>query len=400
MSQLLSYCYHRIPYYREQFRKIGAKPEDFRTIVDLRHFPVLEKQTLRDRSAEFTDPEADRSEWIRYSSSGSTGIPLELRYHPSERHRMGFTMTRSFMFLGLRPWHCMANITEPRHFSPKERWYHRLGFMNEQFLSIFDKTEFNLNRLKEIRPHFLIGFPSILVLIGKQMLEETEPPLRPKFLYTIAEVLTSEYKRTLTKQWGLEPMDIYGANEAGTIAWQCLRRDHYHINLDSVYVELMDGDRPAGPGERGEVVVTNLDLRVMPIVRYRVGDIAEKVDGNCPCGCRFPLLGRITGRSDGFIVGMDGKHFSALEVSLLLHPIEGIRHYRLVQEKYGKVRVEWVPGTSSANPMNKILCILREHLGEKIEIDARQVNEIPREKSGKIRSVISKLPHPYWQYNG
>lgn len=395
LSILLNYSYRHIPYYREQFKKIGAEPGDFRTPEDLAGFPILDKETLRDRSEEFVDPKADRKDWIRYSSSGSTGIPVELWYYPAERQRMAFTVTRQFLYDGLKPWYRMANITEPRHFTQKDQWYHRIGLMNEKFLSIFDKTDVNLSRLRDIKPHFLVGFPSILMIIGKEMMLDGSPPLRPKLLFTLAEVLTSDYRRILAKQWGVEPIDIYGANEVGHIAFQCSQRNGYHINVDSVHIEIMKGDRPAKFGERGEIVATNFDLRVMPIIQYRVGDIAQRIEENCPCGCQFPLLGEIAGRSDGFVAGTNGKLFSALEVSLLLHPIHGIQHYRLIQEKQGHVRVEWVPKNHNASPENEIRLLLQKHLGIDTEIEIRRVAEIRRARSGKIMSVVSNLPHPF-----
>lgn len=397
LSLLLNYCYQYIPYYREQFKKIGAEPGDFRTPDDLAKFPILEKETIRDRAEEFFDFRADRKAWIRYSSSGSTGIPLELWYLPTERQRMAFTVTREFLYHGLKPWHRIANLTEPRHFSPKNLWYHRLGLMDEKFLSIFDKSDINLGRLREINPHLLIGFPSVLMIIGREMMLEDSPPLRPKFLFTLAEVLTPEYRRILTEQWGVEPFDVYGANEVGHIAFQCSQREGYHINLDSVHVEIMVGDKPAKVGERGEVVATNFDLRIMPIIHYRIGDIAQKIEGNCPCGCQFPLLGQIAGRSDGFVAGTNEKLYSALEISLLLHPIHGIQHYRIVQEKHGHVRVDWVAKDEDAKPDYEIRLLLQKHLGPDTRIETRKVAEIPRERSGKIRSVISNLPLPFRQ---
>ncbi len=116
-------------------------------------------------------------------------------------------------------------------------------------------------------------------------------------------------------------------------------------------------------------MATNFDLRVMPIVRYRVGDIAQKIGGSCTCGCRFPLLGHIAGRSDGFLAGTDGKLYSALEISLLLHPVQGIQHYRLLQEKPGNVRVEWVAKGQNSHPENEIRLLLQKHLGSNTNIE-------------------------------
>jgi phenylacetate-CoA ligase len=267
--------------------------------------------------------------------------------------------------------------------------------MNEQFLSVYDESELNLKRLREMRPHVLVGFPSVLMVIGEELNKRETLSWRPKLLFTLGEVLTNEDRQILTAQWRTRPIDLYAANEVGHIAFQCPGAQGYHINLDSVHVEILAGERPAKLGERGEVVVTNLDLRVMPIVRYRLGDVSYKIEGNCPCGCRFPMLGRITGRSDGFIRGADGKAFSALEVSLLLKPVQGIKRYRLLQDSKEQVCLQWVAAEKNPAREEEIRKILSARLGSNIQIEIQRVAKIPKERSGKIRSVISSLPHPF-----
>ncbi len=394
LQGLLQYCFKYIPYYRCQFDAIKAQPRDFQRPEDLTAFPILEKETLRDQAEEILNPALDRSGWIKYCSSGSTGIPLELWYTPAERLRMGHTVTRELRFNGLLPHYRLVNITEPRHSSPKNKWYHRLGLMNEQFLSVYDQSHLNLAKLMEFQPQAIIGFPSVLILIGREM-EKAGKFLRPKLLFTLAEVLTAQDRVLLQKQWGVDPIDLYGANEVGHIAFQCSQRRGYHINVDSLHVEILQGDRPAKMGNRGEVVVTNFDLRIMPILRYRVGDVAMRVEGSCPCGCTFPLLGEIAGRSDGFIVGCDGQLFSALEISLLLKPLSGVRQYRLIQDQPGSLSVEWVAKDDSVQAESQMHNLLSARLGEKMAITLRRVDEIGPEKSGKIRAVISSLPRPF-----
>jgi phenylacetate-CoA ligase len=397
LAALLRYCYERIPYYQEKFRQISARPEDFRRPEDLVYFPILEKETLRDRASEFLDPLVDQNRLLRYRSSGSTGIPLELFYHPSERLRMGFTVTRELFYNGFRPWQRLVNITEPRHSSSKNRWYHRLGFMDEKFLSVYSQSRLTLKALRLIRPQALIGFPSVLMVIGRNMYEDRGKILTPKLLFTLAEVLDREDRKILQQQWGVEPIDLYGANEVGHIAFQCPRREDYHVNVDSIHLEIMSGNNAVGMGERGEVVVTNLDLRVMPILRYRVGDVVQRLEGHCACGCAFPVIGSIAGRSDGFIVAADGKIFSALEISLLLKPIRDINQFRILQKERHKIIVEWVPRDSNSQTQAQIKQILENRLGRNMEILLQRVNHIPPERSGKIRTVISHLPNPFWE---
>jgi len=397
LKELLRYCYDNCRYYREQFDSSGAKPDDIKSFEDLAKLPILEKEVLRDRGEEIISSEMDRSCLIRYRSSGSTGIPLELWYLPEERLRMGYTVTRELFFDGMKPWYSMVNITEPRHSAPKNHWYHKLGIMNEKFLSVYDDAELNLQRLSDIKPQLLIGFPSVLTLIGNELRKSGTLNWKPKLLFTLAEVLTIEDRQCLIQLWGTNPFDLYGANEVGHVAFQCPERNGYHVNIDSVHVEILNGNLPAKPGQRGEVVVTNFDLRAMPILRYRVGDVSEWSDEPCKCGCTFPLIKEISGRSDGFLIGEGGKVFPALEVSLLLKPVQGIQQFRIIQESAENIKVEVVPTGEKTQYVDQITSLLKSRLGQSICIYITTVDEITREKSGKIRSVISNLPHPFWR---
>jgi phenylacetate-CoA ligase len=269
--------------------------------------------------------------------------------------------------------------------------------MDEKFLSVYSQSHLNLKILRLIRPHALIGFPSVLMVIGRNMHQDSGTLLQPKLLFTLAEVLDPEDRNILRKQWGVEPIDLYGANEVGHIAFQCALREDYHVNTDSVHLEIMSGNKSVGMGDRGEAVVTNLDLRVMPIIRYRVGDVVQRLEGHCSCGCTFPTIGSIAGRSDGFILAADGKIFSALEISLLLKPLHEINQFRIIQDERGKIVVEWVPRDSDSQPQAKIQQLFRERLGRNMEIVTRRVSHLSRERSGKIRTVISRLPNPFWE---
>jgi phenylacetate-CoA ligase len=90
-----------------------------------------------------------------------------------------------------------------------------------------------------------------------------------------AEMLLPKARDLIESTLGVKVMDIYACSEARDIAWQCGQGTAYHINADNVIVEIMKGDQPAAFGEVGEVVITDLNRYVMPIIRYRSGDLAH-----------------------------------------------------------------------------------------------------------------------------
>ena len=155
-------------------------------------------------------------------------------------------------------------------------------------------------------------------------------------LVTFGEVRSAPDAEALREAYGVRPMDWYASGEIMLIAWECPSGRGYHVNADSVVVEVVDRDgRPPPPGERGEVVVTALNNRTTPIVRYRIGDIGVLLVDPCPCGITLPLMGPIEGRTPDWIVGPGGRRISPFRVVLgvLLggEVVNTVRRYRITQ---------------------------------------------------------------------
>src|SRR6185295_14515719 len=96
--------------------------------------------------------------------------------------------------------------------------------------------------------------------------------------------------------WGVGVVDVYSSEECGQIALQCPEHEQYHVQSESVLVEVLDDEgRPCAPGTIGRVVLTTLQNFAMPLIRYDIGDFAEPGPA-CPCGRALPVLTRIVGR--------------------------------------------------------------------------------------------------------
>jgi phenylacetate-CoA ligase len=113
---------------------------------------------------------------------------------------------------------------------------------------------------------------------------------------TSGEPVGATTRQLCRDAWNVPVTDVYAAAEAGCIALQCPGSEHYHVQSESVLVEVLDGwNRACAPGTVGRVVVTTLQNFAMPLVRYDIGDLAE-VGAPCPCGRGLPVLTRIAGR--------------------------------------------------------------------------------------------------------
>jgi phenylacetate-CoA ligase len=154
-----------------------------------------------------------------------------------------------------------------------------------------------------------------------QELRSGGSPLRPRLVFTTSERLDEETRTALAAAFAAPIRDLYGATEAGCIGWRCPRCDAYHVNSDTVLVEVLRKGAPSRPGDPGEVVVTNLFSRTMPFVRYALGDLAV-LGFPCPDAPGCVTLHSLQGRSFGPRVGVDGSALSPYR--FMPDEIEGI----------------------------------------------------------------------------
>jgi phenylacetate-CoA ligase len=113
---------------------------------------------------------------------------------------------------------------------------------------------------------------------------------------TLSEIVDPVLRDDCAQAWGAAVCDVYSCEELGMIAIQCPEHPHYHVQSESVFVEVLNERGEAcAPGETGRVVATDLHNFALPLVRYEVGDYAE-VGAACPCGRGLPVLSRIMGR--------------------------------------------------------------------------------------------------------
>lgn len=105
---------------------------------------------------------------------------------------------------------------------------------------------------------------------------------------------------------------------------------------------LKDGE-PVAPGEKGELIITDLDNYGMPFIRYRIGDIGVLSDRRCNCGRGLPILEKVEGRTFDIIVGTNGRHFDGHFFSILLRTaIDGIKQFQVVQESKNEINIKIV----------------------------------------------------------
>ena len=201
--------------------------------------------------------------------------------------------------------------------------------------------------------------------------------------------------------------DKYGSREFSGIAYQCGQSPDHHVVDESYIVELLVDGRPALPGEIGEVVVTDLNNFSVPLIRYRIGDLATAVDNSGPCACGRSLsrIGQIEGRTQAIVHCANGTWLPGTFFAHFFKEYEHIiRFFQIEQDRRGAFTLRVVKNRQfTGGAFEDAINELRQYIGATV-IDVQHVDEIPLVRTGKRSPVVSTIredfqsmaasPHP------
>lgn len=393
LHAIIKYSYENIPIYHKKFKKTNITPEDIKTTDDLIKIPVLTKEEIQKNFPQgIVSPHIDINKCWTPHTSGSTGVPLTIVYDEIAEDFEKATALRPNLSCGQRLFDKWVVISSPSHLKEKKKWFQKFGLFTPNFISLFESAEKHISLIEAMKPDVLDGYSSSIYLMAKKIKENGNNDLNPRIIYGTSEMLSKEMREYINSVFNLNMFDQFGCVEMGRTAWECPEFTGYHIDVEAVVMEFLKNEERVSPGERGEIVYTNLYNYSMPLIRYKIGDIGIPTDEKCPCGRGLPLMKLIEGRKDAFIQLSNGKIFSPIVWTIILRPHQ-LKQFKVIQESINKIKIQIVPGkNNSINELTETIKIsVHTALGEEIPIEIEIVDEIPRDNSGKVRSVISKI---------
>jgi phenylacetate-CoA ligase len=204
-------------------------------------------------------------------------------------------------------------------------------------------------------------------------------------------VLEDSLRQQTKAALGVDIAENYGSTEA-FLAWECPAGNH-HINAEHVLLEIVDEHGHAvAPGQIGRVLVTTLENRLAPLVRYEIGDYAVAAAGQCECGRTLPLIGKIIGRGMNLFRLRDGQPISPWHLATAVRHHAEVKQFQIVQNSVGRFTVRFVSDcVLIADAEEVIRRSFREILGDEVSVDFQRVLEIPRTAGGKYMTALSEL---------
>jgi phenylacetate-CoA ligase len=392
----LQHAFDTVPYYRKAWTEAGVHPHDVKSLADLEAFPVVTKADIRKHERDLISVLYDPAKLRLKRTSGSTGVPLNIRIdEPAVQWKAACTI-RSDEWSGYRLGQRVAKVwgnPEYLHFGWKGRLrnflFDRAVYLDTLNLTDERITEFAA-RIRRHRPGLIFGHAHSLYLLACSLKKSGITGIRPNGIISTAMLLHDWQRSVIEQVFDCPVTNRYGCEEVSLIASECEMHDGLHINADSLYAEI---------GDNGKLLVTDLTNRAMPLIRYEIGDVVVGSGRTCRCGRGLPMIERIEGREADYVVTPSGSLISGISLTenfALL--IDGAAQVQIVQESLHLLLIRMVADESFGDASRRqIAKLVHDTFGPTVRFEVELVDAIPQEPSGKYRFCISKVAREHLQ---
>jgi phenylacetate-CoA ligase len=385
-------------YYKQLFDKNQIKPDEIKSKKDLTRIPPLTREALRENFDLLQDKHSKYKKFNKGSSSGSTGqavFYLHDEFGSSAgiaAHYLGWYFSGfRFGLKGLHIWGNPAivnNVWNKRSSKIKSKLFRLDKFPAYQLTSTHNFDEI-VKLIKKNKYEFIDGYTNAIYLLADYLEKEKIQIDCLKFVLTTAENL-HDYQRSIIER-NLSPVfDEYGCGEIMGIAYQNMFNKDYVIIDPHVVVEYDTHcitDDSSFP-----LLITDLDNKVMPLIRYQNGDLGKPGSEN-GINLPFSTMKSVSGRVSDLIELPGGGHLVVPSFfgSVLLKEVNSIKQYQVELISSDKLIIKFVvDGNFDEKDKLTIDRALTEYLKNKIKYEIKIVNEIPFSTNGKFKLLIDK----------
>lgn len=401
LNKMLHYCYENVRFYKNLLDENNMHKE-INSLDDLSKLPFTTKKDLENHYpfGLVAVPIEEISEV--HASSGTTGKRKIVGYTDEDIELCSKNLARMYVAFGANKDDLLINTFLYGLFSGGLGIHHganKLGMGVIPFSAGSDNVLIDL--IRDLQPTIISGTPSYILHIGSLMRKHNlkKDDISLKYGILGAEPWSESAKPLLMNSLGIKAYDLYGLSELMIcVSFECSAESGLHINEDRYIPEIVDpvtGD-PLPYGEKGELVITTLDNRAMPLIRYRTGDISSIYLDKCPCGRTLIKMSKPHGRTDDMLI-IKGVNVFPSQIEDCLLKLGFVSNYQILIKTRDyldvfEILVEVLDFFSLSKQTLKerkelIGKMLKDSLGISAEVNIVSEGTIPN-SSGKAKRII------------
>jgi phenylacetate-CoA ligase len=377
-------CALKTPFYSQRLPKAGINsPDDIKSLDDLKRIPFTTKDDLRQNFPKglLAVPMDDV---VRiHSSSGTTGVPTVIYFSRDDIERWTNLVARSIVAIGGSKRDVFQNMMTYGLFTGGLGLHYGAEKVGMAVVPVSSgNTKRQIQIMNDYRTTMVHATPSYMLHIKSALSghEVKRDNLILKKALIGAEPHTEKMRQKIEAIWDIDAYNSYGLSEMNGpgVAFECVYKNSMHVWEDSYILEVINPETGENleDGEQGEVVLTNLVRQALPLLRYRVKDLASVVPGECACGRTHRRLSRIMGRTDDMMIINGVNVFPSQIEEVIMKVPEVGTNYLICLEKEGaldklvvKVEIYSKMFTGSAGEVDKLKRRISELLKASIVIN-------------------------------
>lgn len=386
LKNLLEYATENSGYYGSLNIEEEENPFEW-----VKKFPILNKKILRENTNQLLTCSMNKLKSL--SSSGSSGYQSTVYLNNRELSMFwanqinwwewgGYRIGDSMIQMGVNPKRGILRGLKDRFF--KVIYINSFSLTEDEIVDV-------LTTAKRNKIRFLCGYSSALNLFALIAKKYNISGFYFEGVISLGEMMTKPYRENIKAVFQCSVFETYGSGEGLLIASQ-KDIDSLYINIPHVYLELLDEQGNEVPdGEPGHVVVTSLIHFSMPLIRYKLGDMAVKLPKEKYPTHRkldMPLLHQVLGRNTDVIKTPSGKYLTVHSFTGLFAKYSQIRQFKIIRKDYTKLVIEFV---RDKNFHKEIPAHLKEKILQEItnefDIVFTEVERIKPLNSGKLQII-------------
>ena len=404
LRQLLEHARTNVPFYSDY------PTTPIRRLEDLREYPVLTREVVRNNAQRFVSRLATENDCIRVGTTGTTGASLGVTYTETVARRNWAFHMRRWAWAGVKPRTPRITFFGSRVVPSNRKvppfWTHNIA-EHQTLASIFHLSESNaadyIQFLRQNGGMVLEGFPSVLAILA-DFIRKTESAIPMRVVFTDGEPLYPRLRETIEEAFATRVFDLYGNTELCGLIHQC-EAGRMHAAPDYALLEILDEhNQPVDTGREGYLAWTGFINDTMPLIRYRIGDRGCRAEtDSCSCGRVFPVVVPTITRDSDQLRCPDGRIFSPRALNQALKGARALRFCQILHEQPGHVVIRGVASDAGAyDDVMMIRANMQTILGPTISVSAMLADNPIIRAGGKLPLIVQSAPtqpaHPAGAY--
>ena len=410
LIQLLENAYQNSDFYHNIFTSLKIKPQDIQTYKDFTKLPIVDKKILNENYNKIKTKKSSEADYTISYTSGSTGQPFSYlidnkREHPAtsaafmlSKESIGINPFKKIneLMIKVNPESEIKNLKEPNNKETAQK------LKNSMFSQIFGIKSIDIKKeniklidsiIKNNNIKLIYGYSSNIYYLAK-LYKMHNLDVNIDYVIPVAESLLPQQIDLISNTFHAQVYLDYGASECMRMGFECKQHKGYHMDIYNYYFEYLDdNNQPCKYDENANIIVTNLNNYIFPLIRYKIGDQCIPTQQNCTCGINYPLVSEITGRKSDAIITPKNDEISLNSFTAVMkYYMDYIIQYQLIYyENTKSLNIKIIPKkTIIPTIINEIKDKISKLTDFSMEIKIELVEDIPFDENGKTRLLVIK----------